>query len=138
MVANFRTSIKSFGGGIYSLPVSRWSIWILQVLHNPSCQNARTRAMEQPDSLYADRVFFDGFNGVIKSDFIRDRFRFSIDSVNHTLTVNFTNLRNEWNTPPVTWRYEKPSEDSLHLWGTWKNKSLMMKCALRKEKLMRY
>lgn len=100
--------------------------------------NQQWKPLAQTDSLFVDRLFFDGFNGVIKSDFIRDRFRFSIDSATHQLTVNFTNLRNEWNIPPVTWRYEKPSVDSLHVWGVWKGKSLMMKCVMRKEKLTRY
>ncbi len=100
--------------------------------------NQQWLPLDQMDSLYTARVFFDGFNGVIKSDFIRDRFRFSIDSATHQLTVNFTNLRNEWNIPPVTWKYERPSSDSLHLWGVWKGKSLMMKCVIRKEKLTRY
>jgi hypothetical protein len=94
--------------------------------------------LDPSDSLYANRLFFDGFNGVIKSDFIRDRFRFSVDTAAQVLTVNFTNLRNEWNTPPVVWKYIKPTPDSLHLWATWKNKSLMMKCAVRKEQLTRY
>jgi hypothetical protein len=90
------------------------------------------------DSLFVNRIFFDGFNGVIRSDFIRDRFRFSIDSTGNLLTINYTNGRNEWNFAPVKWKYEKPHADSLHLWVKWKRDSLMIKCALRKETLTRY
>ncbi len=92
----------------------------------------------QVDSLFADRLFFDGFNGVIRSEFIRDRFRFSIDSAKQQLTVNFTNSRNEWNMAPATWRYERVSRDSLNLWVRWKRDSLKLKCAIRKETLTRY
>jgi uncharacterized membrane protein YphA (DoxX/SURF4 family) len=96
------------------------------------------QSMERADSLFADRLFFDGFNGVIRSDFIRDRFRFSIDSTKRQLTVNFTNARNEWNMAPATWRYERVSNDSLNLWVRWKTDSLRLKCAIRKETLTRY
>ena len=98
----------------------------------------RWQHKERTDSLFADRIFFDGYNGVIKSDFIRDRFRFSLDSTANRLTVNFTNSRNEWNTPPVKWRFEKSNPDSLNLWVRWKKDSLMIKCVMRKEKLTRY
>lgn len=90
------------------------------------------------DSLYADRLFFDGYNGVIKSDYVRDRFRFAIDSATHKLTVNFTNQRNEWNIPPVVWQYQLPHPDTLRLWGRWESDSLTAVYVRRKEKLTRY
>jgi hypothetical protein len=90
------------------------------------------------DTLYANRLFFDGYNGVIRSDFIRDRFRFSIDSTKSLLTVNFTNLRNEWNIAPVQWKYMRQHEDSLTITGRWKTDSLQILCVRRKEKLTRY
>lgn len=90
------------------------------------------------DSLYAHRIFFDGANGVIKSDFIRDRFRFTVDSTGNAMEVRFTNLRNEWNIPPVKWKFERPATDTLRLWAKWKSDSLMINCVLRKEKLTRY
>jgi hypothetical protein len=90
------------------------------------------------DSLFADRVFFDGFNGVIRSDFVRDRFRFSIDSAHSELTVNFTNSRNEWNIAPAKWKFERVSPDSLKLWIKWKQDSLKLSCVIRKESLTRY
>ncbi len=96
------------------------------------------QSKQSVDSLFANRLFFDGFNGVIRSDFIRDRFRFSIDSAKQQLTVNFTNARNEWNTAPATWKYERVSPDSLNLWVRWKKDSLKLKCAIRKETLTRY
>jgi uncharacterized membrane protein YphA (DoxX/SURF4 family) len=96
------------------------------------------RLKPRADSLFADRIFFDGFNGVIRSDLIRDRFRFSIDSATQRLTVNFTNSRNEWNIAPATWSFERPSRDSLNLWIRWKQDSLKLKCVIRKEALTRY
>jgi uncharacterized membrane protein YphA (DoxX/SURF4 family) len=96
------------------------------------------RAKDQYDSLYANRLFFDGANGVIKSDHIRDRFRFTIDSTGTAMDVRFTNLRNEWNIPPVTWKFERPATDSLKLWVKWKSDSLMLNCVMRKEILTRY
>jgi len=96
------------------------------------------QAKSAADTLFVNRIFFDGFNGVIRSDFIRDRFRFSLDSAGNQLTVNFTNSRNEWNIAPVKWKYERPTPDSLNLWIKWKKDSLMVKCALRKESLTRY
>ena len=96
------------------------------------------QSKEPTDSLFASFVFFEGFNGVIKSDFIRDRFRFSMDSIGNLLTVNFTNSRNERNIAPVKWKFEKRSSDSLMLWVRWKKDSLMMNCVLREEKLARY
>lgn len=90
------------------------------------------------DSLCADRIFFDGYNGVIQSNHVRDRFRFAMDSATHRLTVNFTNNRNEWNTPPVSWKYEMVAGDSLRLWIKWKSDSLSLTCWRRKEKLTRY
>ncbi len=67
------------------------------------------------DSLFVNRIFFDGYNGVLRSDLIRDRFRFSVDSTGNLLTINYTNARNEWNTAPVKWKYERLSTDSLNL-----------------------
>lgn len=90
------------------------------------------------DSLYADRIFFEGQNGVIQSDFIRDRFRYVADSTAQMLTVTFTNNRNEWNTDPVQWKYEFVASDSLNLWIRWRSDSLLVKCVRRKEKLTRY
>jgi uncharacterized membrane protein YphA (DoxX/SURF4 family) len=94
--------------------------------------------LHSTDSLLANRLFFDGNNGVIRSDFIRDRFRFTPDSAQQSITVRFTNLRNEWNIPPVTWRYLRPHPDTLIVTGPWKGKNLQMTCVLRREKLTRY
>lgn len=101
-------------------------------------KDGQWQSKDQYDSLYANRLFFDGLNGVIKSDLIRDRFRFSVDSTGTSMTVRFTNLRNEWNIDPVTWKFERPVEDSLKLWVKWKSDSLMLNCVLRKERLTRY
>ncbi|HQQ96190.1 MAG TPA: hypothetical protein PLX35_02960 [Cyclobacteriaceae bacterium] len=94
--------------------------------------------LEPADSLLATRLFFDGNNGVIRSDFIRDRFRFSLDSIPGHITVRFTNPRNEWNIPPVTWQFIRPHPDTLLVTGPWKGKTLRMTNVLRKEKLTRY
>jgi len=101
-------------------------------------KNNQWESKNAADTLFVNRIFFDGYNGVIRSDFIRDRFRFSVDSTGNLLTVSFTNARNEWNTAPVKWKYERASSDSLKLWIKWKQDSLMVKCALRKENLTRY
>jgi len=95
-------------------------------------------SLEPADSLWANRLFFDGNNGVIRSDFIRDRFRFNLDSIPNQVTVRFTNPRNEWNIPPVTWQFDRPHSDTLLVTGPWKSKTLRMICVLRKEKLTRY
>lgn len=94
--------------------------------------------MQRADTLFADRLFFDGFNGVIRSDFVRDRFRFTLDSAKQQLAVNFTNSRNEWNIAPVTWKFDRVSPDSLNLLLKWKKDSLKVKCVIRKETLTRY
>lgn len=97
-----------------------------------------THLKNATDSLYSNRLFFDGYNGVIRSDFFRDRFRFSIDSAKSLLTVNFTNQRNEWNIAPVQWHYTRVHDDTLTITGRWKTDSLKMICVRRKEKLTRY
>lgn len=100
--------------------------------------NGQWESKTNADTLSVDRVFFDGYNGVIKSELLRDRFRFTVDSASHSLEVRFTNLRNEWNIPPVRWSYERTAPDSLNLWIRWKQDSLHLNCYLRKEPLTRY
>lgn len=95
-------------------------------------------AKNPTDSLCANRVFFDGYNGVIQSQWVRDRFRFSILPDSGRLTVTFTNNRNEWNTAAVTWLYEMKHPDSLLVTGRWRTDSVRLVLVKRKEKLTRY
>lgn len=109
-----------------------------KVIRVVAASDSATFDLQPADSLLANRLFFDGNNGVIRSDFIRDRFRFTPDSTGQSITVRFTNLRNEWNIPPVTWQYVRPHPDTLQVTGPWKGMKLQMTCVQRKEKLTRY
>ncbi|MBX7127397.1 MAG: hypothetical protein K1X47_17005 [Cyclobacteriaceae bacterium] len=101
-------------------------------------QDSVWTAMDPNDSLYAGKIFFDGYNGVIRSEWIRDRFRFSLDSASSSLTVNFTNARNEWNIAPEQWVYQVVAADTLSLTTVWRGSTIAVKAVRRKEKLTRY
>ncbi len=95
------------------------------------------KSADPTDSVCANRIFFEGSLGVIKNDFIRDRFILSVDESKKLLTCSFRTANNEF-IPPVQWRFEKLDPDSLELFGKWRGDSLRMKCVLRKEKLTRF
>jgi len=99
--------------------------------------NGEWKKIDSADSVFASRIFFEGSLGVIKNDMVRDRFILSVDETNKLLTCTFRTANNEF-MPPVQWRFQKATDDSLALRGRWKGDSLRMKLSLRKEKLTRF
>jgi hypothetical protein len=93
--------------------------------------------VEPADSIFANRIFFEGSLGVIKNEVIRDRFILSVDEMKKLLTCTFRTANNEFMSP-VQWKFSKKGNDTLELLGRWKGDSLRMKCSLRKEKLTRF
>ncbi len=100
-------------------------------------ENGSWQSVDPADSVFASRIFFEGSLGVIKNDVIRDRFILVVDESNNLLTCTFRTANNEF-MPPVSWKFEKQTSDTLKLLGRWKGDSLRMKCSLRKEKLTRF
>jgi hypothetical protein len=119
------TAKSNLQGAWKALDVQRW-------------RDEQWAPVSADDSLYAGRIFFDGNGGVVQSQWVRDRFRFSPDSTQHHLDVTFTNNRNEWNAPHLHWQVASTHPDSLEVWFRWKADSLHARLILRKEKLTLY
>ena len=82
------------------------------------------------DSLFVDRVYFQGFVGVFKGKGRWDRYRFEVDSLRQELNIKLISQYQ----PPVqrTWQYHLPDSLHLSLSGRLWDDSVQMHCRLRR------
>jgi hypothetical protein len=123
-----------YANRISSVPVVQGA-WKTGAFHR--WEKDRWIPLTSRDSLFAQKIFFEGSLGVIKNDFIRDRFILEVDEFKKMLTLTFRTSNNEF-LPPVRWQFDLPATDSLVLLGKWRGDSIRVQCLRNKEKLSRY